>query len=380
MSEPDVLRATLRLHLADGIGAVTFRRLVETFGSPQAVLAAPPGQWRQVERVGEAACAGIRAVTDEQVDAELAEAERRGARILLQTDDEFPAALKTIYDPPAVLYVLGRLEPADALALAVVGSRGCSLYGLEQAERFAQLLARAGFTVVSGGARGIDTAAHRGALAAAGRTVAVMGCGLSCLYPDENAKLFEQILADGRGAIVSELPMRIGVKAGNFPLRNRIISGLSLGVLVVEAGLHSGAMITAREAIEQGREVFAMPGRVDSPMSQGTNDLIRQHSAALVQNLEDILDQLGQVGKLMTPPEESAGSQIAAAGLDEDQQKLVDALRDGEKAIDDLVRQSGLPTARVAAAMTILTIRGLVAQQPGQVFALRRRQPGLSGA
>jgi DNA processing protein len=373
MTDPDTLRCTLRLHLAEGVGALTFRRLIEAFGSVEDVLAAAPSRWRRVDGVGEKTCRAIEAVSDRQVQEELDEAAQHGVEIHCRDDEAFPAALRTIYDPPPLLYVRGRLEAADAVAIGVVGARRCTHYGLEQGERFGQLLARAGFTVVSGGARGIDTAAHRGALAADGRTIAVMGCGLSRTYPPENAELFERIVREGRGAIVSELPMRIGVHARNFPLRNRIISGLSLGVLVVEAALRSGALITAREAIEQGREVFALPGRVDSPMSQGTNDLIRRGSATLVQNLDDLLEHLGEVGKLMTPPEESAEDRIAAAGLDETEQKLIEALREGEMRIDDLVRRTHLESGQVAAAMTMLTIKGLVAQQPGQVFALKRR-------
>jgi len=372
MGHAELLRDTLRLHLADGVGALTFRRLVEAFGSPRDVLKAPRSAWRRVQGVGEKTCRAIESVPDEMIDAELAEADARGTRVLLPSDDEYPAALRNIHDSPPVLYVRGSLEAGDAVALGVVGSRRCTIYGLEQAERFGQLLGQAGFTVVSGGARGIDTAAHRGALAAGGRTVAVMGCGLSQTYPRENAELFERIVADGRGALVSELPMGVGVHAKNFPLRNRIISGLSLGVLVVEAARRSGAMITARAAIDQDRDVFAVPGRVESPMSQGTNELIRTQQAWLVQNLDDILDRLGHVGEGMTPPPETPDDRIAAAGLDETERALVAALRDGERGVDELVRRTGLPTARVAAAMTMLTIKGLVAQHPGQVFALKR--------
>ena len=227
-----------------------------------------------------------------------------------------------------------------------------------------------------GGARGIDTAAHRGALSAGGRTIAIMGCGLSHVYPAENAELFEQIVRDRRGAVVAELPMDIDVKAGNVPLRNRIISGLSLGVLVVEAAYRSGTLITASTAVEQGREVFAVPGRVDSPTSQGTNSLIRRGQATLVQNLEDILEHLGEVGKLMAPPEDetaAAADALSAAKLDETEQKLVAALRGGPMGLDELVRACALDSARAAASMTMLVIKGLVAQQPGKVFALKRR-------
>jgi DNA processing protein len=372
MPGTDLKRLHLRLHLAEGVGAITFRRLVDAFGGAEQVFAAGPREWQGVDGVGPKTADAMSAVTDEQIDEELAEAGKRGVRILLSDDAEYPAALKTIYDWPAVLYVRGELRPSDAIALGVVGSRHCTHYGAEQAERFGQLLGRAGFTIVSGGARGIDTAAHRGALAAGGRTVAVMGCGLTRTYPPENAKLFEQIVSDGRGAIISELPMRTAVLPGNFPTRNRIISGMSLGVLVVEAARHSGALITAKEGAEQGRTVFAVPGRVDSTMSQGTHELIRG-GAVLVQGLEDILDQLGEVGSKMAPREAESSPMLPLAGLDQTETSLLDILKEGPLSLDELVRRSGLDSGKVASSMTMLVIKGAVVQQPGSVFAVRSR-------
>ena len=360
------LRAYLKLHLADGVGALIFRRLVEHFGGAATAAAAGSQELLGVEGVGGKTAEAITSVTDEQVEAELAEAKRRGVTMFTAEDQGYPKALLTIYDYPPVLYVLGRLEDADALAFGVVGARRCAHYGLEQAERFGELLGRAGFTVVSGGARGIDTAAHRGALAAGGRTIAVMGCGLAQLYPPENAKLFESIASDGRGAIVSELPMLTTVLAGNFHTRNRIISGLLLGVLVVEAARRSGSLITARLADEQGRAVFALPGRVDSPTSQGANELIRD-GATLVQNLEDILEQLGTVGEKMTPQPEQ-GSPVTPAHLTDAESKLLGALSEGALSLDELVRRTGIDSAKAAASMTMLVIKGAVAQQPGSLF------------
>ncbi|HAU38113.1 MAG TPA: DNA-protecting protein DprA [Phycisphaerales bacterium] len=365
MEASESLRAALRLHLAEGVGAVTYRRLIEAFGGPAETLAAGAGQWRRVEGVGEKTSAAIAAVTDEQVDEELAEAERRGARILCQSDADFPAALRTIYDCPAALYVLGELHPSDAVAVGVVGSRRCTHYGQEQSARFGQLLGRAGFTVVSGGARGIDAAAHRGALDAGGRTVAVMGCGLASLYPPENAALFGRIVDEGRGAIVSELPMRTAVLGGNFPTRNRIISGLSLGVLVVEAARRSGSLHTARESAEQGRVVFALPGRVDSSLSQGTNDLIR-NGAILVQNLDDLLEHLGEVGEKMQIDEPAA---VVPHGMDDVERKLYAALEEGSLGLDELVRRTGIASGQAASAMTMLVLKGAVVQRAGNVFA-----------
>ncbi len=373
MADTAAIEATMRLHLADGVGALTFRKLIDAFGSPAAALQAGPAGWLRIDGIGDKTAAAIGAVTDEQVRDELALAERAGVRIITAGDEEFPEPLRNIHDCPALLYVRGRLDRNDAVALGIVGSRRCSYYGLEQAERFGGLLARAGFTVVSGGARGIDTAAHRGALAAGGRTIAVMGCGLSKTYPPENAELFEQIVAEDRGAIVSELPMTISVHWRNFPLRNRIISGLSLGTLVVEAARKSGAMITAREAIEQGREVFAIPGRIDSVMSQGTNDIIGSGSAKLVQSLDDILEGLDEVGRTLTTPEPTTDEKLAAAALNPHEHSLVAALKEREKSLDELVRETRLGTSVVISTLTMLAIKGVVAQRPGAVFALKRQ-------
>ena len=255
--------------------------------------------------------------------------------------------------------------------MAVVGSRRCTHYGLEQSERFGQLLGRAGFTVVSGGARGIDTAAHRGCLAAGGRTIAVMGCGLGQTYPPENEKLFAQIVADGRGALVSELPMAAEIRGTNFPKRNRIISGLSLGALIVEAARRSGSLITARTADEQGRAVFAIPGRVDSPLSQGTNELIRD-GVIIAQDLPDILEHLGPVGETMSATDEPAAP-VVPDNLTADETKLVDALSANAMSLDELVRRTGIDSGPAASAMTMLVIKGLVAQKPGNVFARNNR-------
>jgi DNA processing protein len=369
-NDNEQLRAYLRLRLADGVGAVLFGRLVGAFGGAAEAILAGRQRWQQVEGIGPKVAQSLAAVTDEQVDDELAEVQARGAQIICDVDESYPAALKTIYDRPPVLYVRGRLEPTDAVAMAVVGSRRCTHYGLEQAERFGELLGRAGFTVVSGGARGIDTAAHRGALAAGGRTVVVMGCGLATCYPQENRKLFEQIVSQDRGAMVSELPMRTAVMGRNFPMRNRIISGLSLGVLVVEASRRSGALITAREAAEQGREVFAVPGRVDSPMSQGTNELIRD-AAILTRDLQDMLEHLGAVGAKMAPNEQRQAELATPADLNDAERKLLELLGNEPLVLDELVRRSGLASPKVVSEMTMLVLKGAVVQQPGNLF--RRR-------
>lgn len=363
------LRATLRLHLAEGVGAVLFGRICQAFGSVEEAAHASAGQLTKVRGVGAKTAQAIRAVTDDVIDEELAIASERGVQILTPGHGAYPESLRHTHDPPAVLYVRGELRATDAVAVGVVGSRRCTHYGAEQAGRFGQLLGRAGFTVVSGGARGIDAAAHRGAIAAGGRTIAVMGCGLSTLYPPENADLFEQIVADGAGALVSELPMRTAVLSGNFPTRNRIISALSLGVLVVEAARRSGSLITARVAAEQGREVFALPGRVDSPMSQGTNELIRD-GAVLVQNLADMLEHLGEVGESLAEEDTDAALAVPP-GLDDRERKLYDVLCHGPASLDELVRRADVDSGQAASAMTMLVLKGVVVQGPGNVFALR---------
>jgi DNA processing protein len=372
-SNQRLLRLSLKLHLAEGVGAVTFRRLTKAFEGIEGVWDASPRQWRQVEGVGEKTAAAIASVTDDAVEEELEEARRRGVNILCASDADYPEALRSIHDPPSVLYVRGSLRATDALAVGVVGSRRCTHYGMEQGERFGQLLGRAGFTLISGGARGIDTAAHRGALAGNGRTVAVMGCGLSSEYPPENSELFERIVSEDRGAIVSELPMHTAVVGRNFPMRNRIISGLSLGVLVVEAARRSGSLITARVSAEQGRVVFALPGRVDSPLSQGANELIRD-GAILVQNLDDVLEHLGEVGEKMSVEEPNQTEELLPPNLDASERTLLEALAEGARSLDELVRQTGLPSGKAASILTMLVLRGLVEQRPGNVFARKRRK------
>jgi DNA processing protein len=359
----------LRLMLAKDVGPKTFQNLVDAFGGVEAAATATPGAWQRVEGIGPKKAEALQAVTEEMIDEELAEADRLSVRIFRIEDDDYPALLKQTSHPPPLLYVRGRFEPADAVALGVVGSRRCTHYGLEQAERFGGLLGRAGVTVISGGARGVDTAAHTGALRAGGRTIAVMGCGLCTHYPPENEKMFENIIAEDRGALVSELPMKTSVLSGNFPTRNRIISGLSLGVLVIEAALPSGALITAREAAEQGREIFAMPGRVDSPMSGGTHQLLRD-GAHLAADLDDVLGPLGEVGRKIHPPEPSA--EAIPTGLNDMESLLLSALTEGPRNLDDLVQYTGVQTGQAAAAMTMLVLKGAVQQKPGNVFARKK--------
>jgi DNA processing protein len=362
MSRPcsPIAEKYLRLHLCEDVGSIRFANLLSELGGIDAVLSAPLAQLTRVDKVGEKTARNI--VRDR--DSSLAQEEVQiagdeGVRILCIEDDEYPVALKNISDPPACLYVRGTLQREDALALGIVGSRTCSRYGAEQSERLAGLAAGAGLTIVSGMARGIDTYAHRGALAARGRTIAVLGCGLCHIYPEESADLAARIAANG--AIVSALPMRISPDAKNFPPRNRIIAGLSLGVLVVEAAKRSGALITARLASEYNREVFALPGRVDGPLAEGCHQLIKTGGAKLVTCLPDILDELGAVGQTLSVRDESAiGPVLQQASLDATELRILSAMGTEAVGAEALIELSDLPAAKVASLLTGLQLKGAV--------------------
>ncbi|MBI4555148.1 MAG: DNA-protecting protein DprA [Planctomycetes bacterium] len=322
--------------------------------------------------------------TEADVDGELRLAEEHGVRLLARNDKDYPHNLKFIYDPPPVLYVKGELRPQDVLSMAIVGSRLCTYYGQIQAERFAGVLGHAGFTIVSGLARGIDTSAHSGALKAGARTIAVMGCGLARIYPRENVELAERISKEG--AIVSELPMLTPPDRTNFPPRNRLISGLSLGVVVIEAGQRSGSLITAHWALEQGKEVFALPGQIDSPSSRGTHKLIKE-GAKLVEDVSDILEELGPLGEGLVVKEstpEGLGSTVNAEcgvrnseiqtpprhqlNLNPNEEKILSLLSSHPKTIDEITEASGLPTHVVSSNLTVLELKKLVKQLAGKRF------------
>lgn len=370
----------LKLIRADEVGPVTFGRLLKRFGTVDAVLGASVSGLTQVEGIGFKTAERIAASRD-RFDAreELELAARHGVWLLHMEDARYPALLKEIYDPPPVLYAKGTLTRDDTLGVAIVGCRRCSLYGQEQASRFAHLLAAAGFTIVSGMARGIDTAAHTGALAAQGRTIAVQGCGLSRVFPPENAKLFELIGASG--ACISELPLQAEPLAENFPPRNRIIAGLSLGTIIVEAGLRSGALITAQTALESNREVMAVPGKIDSPLSQGPHRLIKQ-GARLVESVEDIMEALGYVGEQLKVHTALAANKAvekveaplfdrANISLKGHEKTIYDALDKEPVHIDEIISDTGLPAGTVNAAVMSLRLKGLIRQLPGNLFAKR---------
>jgi DNA processing protein len=291
--------------------------------------------------------------------------------VLTQADPEYPRLLREIPDPPAVLFVKGTLLANDALAVAIVGTRHATRYGLDQAERLAAGLARAGLTVVSGLARGVDGAAHRGALEAGGRTIAVLASGLLNIFPPEHKELSE--LVANQGAILSEAPSTREPLSGTFPQRNRLITGLSLGLIVVEAADRSGALISARHAMEQNREVFAVPGRIDSRMSRGCHGLIRD-GARLVSSVDDVLEELGP---LVEPARDRHGREVRHAAelqLNDQERQVLDAIEIDATSIDQVAASSGLPVQRVLATLSVLEVRRLVRRIGGNQVS---RVPGL---
>ena len=286
--------------------------------------------------------------------------------MLIQADEDYPELLRQIYDPPIVLYVKGRLTAKDKNAVAMVGSRQTTHYGLEVARKLAYQLAYVGVTVVSGGARGIDTASHQGALSAKGRTVAVLGTGINLVFPPENNELFGRIAANG--AVITQFPFNRPADKQSFPIRNRIVAGMTLGTVVVEADLNSGALITANFATEYGRQVFAVPGRIDSPRSKGCHDLIKK-GAKLCEGAEDVLSEFEYLFPGSNrPPSASETGVLPALELSENEQRVYDALSHEESSIDEVIRRSGLPSSAVSVALLGLEMKRVVKQLPGKLF------------
>jgi DNA processing protein len=344
------------------VGNVTFRRLVEHFGTPERVLAASERDLSRVRGVSSAAIASLLTHDSRNAaDRECEALKRSGARIVTLHSPDYPVLLLQTSDPPPFLYVKGELRRSET-AIAIVGSRRASGYGLATTEKMARGLARHGVTVVSGMARGVDTAAHLGALAEGGRTIGILGCGIDVVYPAENRKLFSDM--SSQGALVSEFPMGTQPLAENFPRRNRIISGLCRGVLVVEAAERSGSLITAQCALEQGRDIFAIPGNIHSMNSRGAHHLIKQ-GAKLVERVDDILEELS-CGTCRTaepptlsqfsfsPPEASIYSVLSVTPLH----------------IDEIATKCALTVADVSAILLRLELGGIVIQHPGKLFSI----------
>ncbi|RJP29682.1 MAG: DNA-protecting protein DprA [Candidatus Omnitrophota bacterium] len=358
----DEREALIALNFVSGIGGVKLKRLLDYFFKPQDIFRASSGELSQVSGINPEICRKIKDLNPYNLDKELATAARLGLKIITLADADYPKALLNIDSCPIVLYCKGALKEEDASGIAVVGSRKASLYGLSCSEKFAFDLACCGLTIISGMASGIDTTAHKAALKAGGRTVAVMGSGFNQIYPKENKELVDKISASG--SVISEFPIDTLPLKYNFPRRNRIISGLSRGVLVVEASLKSGALITADFALEQGKDVFVIPGKIDSFNSCGSNGLIKQ-GAKLVSDINDILQEFGL--------EFSCGnidsSDPAKNRMDKEENVLYDAIDEKGIFIDDLVSKTDFKINKVFGLLFKLQLKKLIKQLPGRIFA-----------
>ncbi|MEP6809685.1 MAG: DNA-processing protein DprA [Chthoniobacterales bacterium] len=357
--------ACIALNMLPKMGPVRLRKLLEVFETPEQILAARASALRAVDGIGaDVAEQIVHWESAVDLSAELDRIRDFGATVITPTSEMYSRQLREIHAPPIVLYVWGELKERDQHAIGVIGSRRTTHYGTEAAKKLSYQLAYSGLTVISGLARGIDTAAHQGALAAKGRTIAVIGSGLNKLYPPENAALAEKI-ANGNGAVVSEFSMDVEPDRQTFPMRNRIISGWSHGILVVEAGLNSGALITASQALEQGRAVYAVPGHIHAPSAMGSNRLIQQ-GAKLVMEAADILDDLSILLPEAKPSPEAAARPLPE--LTEDERKVYDAIHDSETSIDDIAAGAVLPSGSVSSVLLRLELKRLVKQLPGKYF------------
>lgn len=345
--------------LIPGVGPVRLARLIDHFGDLEVAWRANATQLARAgldTRTVEAVVA-YRQTLD--VDSQLARAERLGVKLLTLEDPRYPERLRQVYAPPPLIYVWGEVLPQDDLSVSVVGTRRATVYGRQATERIVSGLARAGVTIISGLARGIDSYAHKTTLDSGGRTLAVLGCGVDVVYPSENARLARSIVE--RGALISEYPLGSPPESGNFPARNRLISGLSRGTLVVEADMTSGALITAKFAVEQNRDVFAVPGSILARASEGTNWLI-QTGAKLTTSPEDILEELNLV---------AVGRQLEMRELlpaDETESALLRHLSAEPRHVDEVARATGLPIATVTSTLTMMELKGLVRQMGGMNY------------
>ncbi|MEW5948957.1 MAG: DNA-processing protein DprA [Thermodesulfobacteriota bacterium] len=368
----DDLYYWMALHLIPGIGGVTYRQLIKVFGTPEEVFKAKETELTAIKGIRSATIEAIRNIASkERAAQELKLIRKYGVRILTFQDGAYPQNLANIYDAPALLYIKGNLSEADTFSVAVVGSRHATYYGQKAAEGLCRSLAGHGLTIVSGMARGIDTAAHLGALRGKGRTIAVLGSGLDIVYPEENKDLYHRIIENG--AVISEYPLGTPPEPKNFPIRNRIISGLALGTVIVEATGKSGSLITANLALEQGREVFAVPGSINSLRSTGTHKLIKQ-GAKLVESAEDIVEELRPLKKFSPGPvlqgKKTTNCPPACIPRDilPEERDILALVEEYPQHIDELVRRGNLVVQKVSSILLNLELKGLVQQLPGKLF------------
>ena len=360
--------AIVALNMLPKIGPIRVRRLLEALGDPAAILGAAKDRLMRVDGIGEETAKILHSWQDHADPiAEIREATARGISIVTQDDADYPAPLRNAYDPPLLLYVWGKLEPRDRHAISIVGSRRTTLYGTQATKKLSYQLAQAGFTIVSGLARGIDTAAHEAAVAANGRTIAVVGSGLAQLYPPENLVLAEKI-ASGFGAVVSEFPLNTPPDKQTFPMRNRIVAAWARAVLVTECPAWSGSLITANLASEYGKPIFAVPGPIDKPTSAGCNQLIRD-GATLVADVSHILDDLGELPFARQPSAAEPAAEIPE--LPEEEAAVFAAVSADESPVDRIIERSGLPAHVVTANLMKLEMRRLVRVFPGFRYARR---------
>ena len=362
----EALLASLALTLVTGVGPHLQANLLNAFGDAASVFKQSVESLLSVDGVGPKVASQIISGKHQSTAVEMRNrCTELNVGLLQKGIAPYPSILSDVNDSPAILYVRGQLLPQDELAIAIVGSRRCTAYGRRQAERLASSLARAGFTIVSGLARGIDAAAHRGALNAGGRTIAVMATGVREIYPPEHAELAVNVTESG--ALVSEFPLDQKPRPGLFPQRNRIISGLSLGVIVVEATRNSGSLYTARHAMEQGREVFALPGNVDSLASEGSHDLIRD-GVTLIRNVDDVLSELGPLAKPATSRDEMPVHDPRELNLNPQEKEILNHIGSSPIHVEDILRSTQLELSRVLSTLTVLEMKRFIRRLPGNLM------------
>ncbi|OGL47824.1 MAG: DNA protecting protein DprA [Candidatus Schekmanbacteria bacterium RBG_16_38_10] len=355
----------IALNLVRGIGKILFTRLLQHFGSASNVLKASCQELIKIRGIGDKIAEEIISLKDGKlIEEELRLIKENNVEVLTLDSPEYPVALKTIYNPPPVLYVKGSIKDFEN-GIAIVGSRNPTFYGKAITEKLTVELVAKGFAIVSGMARGIDTVAHSSAIEKGGKTIAVLGSGLNMIYPQENSRLAENISKSG--AVISEFPMKMPPHRENFPVRNRIISGLSIGTLVIEASEKSGALITAKQALEQGREVFAIPGNVNSRNSKGTNALIKE-GAKLVEDVEDIISELNLPQKSKTKQSEEVSRKLQV-NLSEEEMIIYTVINENPIHIDVITKESNLPVNRVSAILLALEMNGVIRQEAGKMFS-----------
>jgi DNA processing protein len=360
---PPELLSLLRMNLVPGIGPRNQRSLIEYFGSAQKTFEASVRELEDVSGIGPKLARAVHAARDSQAaEDEWWSIHEDGFQLFQRGSEEYPSNLSEVDDAPNVLYCRGSMTKQDELAVAIVGSRRCTIYGQQQAEKIAKSLAMAGLTIVSGMARGIDAAAHRGALAGGGRTIAVSATGLKNIYPSEHKDLAQSIAE--QGAIVSESKLLQHASGGLFPQRNRIISGMSVGVIIIEANRKSGALHTARHAMEQGREVMALPGRVDNIASEGCHDLIRD-GVTLIRHADDVLESLGPLIQPVATEKQAEVRSPRELTLSDQQKEILNLITSEPRIMDEVLREASIDSSRVLATLTILEMKRMVRRLPG---------------